>query len=180
MTEITGKRLDIGFTSAGNYLISIEIDRNDRDILKTIHEEFTSSNLPFLCRFLRPKQKRSLDANAYMWVLIQKLATKIKMSKTEIYRTYIREYGDFETLTMNPMAVKRFSETWTKNGLGWFVDIVSCDGDVAQVQAYYGSSTYSTIQMSRLIDAIVTDCKEQGIETMSNFELKRLISMWKG
>jgi hypothetical protein len=46
------------------------------------------------------------------------------------------------------------------------------------IRAYYGSSTYNTKQMSRLIDAIVEDCKEMDIETLTPRELDAMKSRW--
>ena len=46
------------------------------------------------------------------------------------------------------------------------------------VTVWYGSSVYDTKQMSRLIDAIVQDCKAAGIETMTPAELDALVSRW--
>lgn len=46
------------------------------------------------------------------------------------------------------------------------------------VTVWYGSSTYDTEQMSRLIDAVVEDCKAVGIETMTPAELDALVSRW--
>ena len=39
------------------------------------------------------REKRSLDANAYFWVLVDRLAEKLRIPKTDIYRRYIREIG---------------------------------------------------------------------------------------
>lgn len=43
-----------------------------------------------------------------------------------------------------------------------------------QLQCYYGSHTYNTKEMSRLIDGVVTRCKELDIETLPPDELKRM------
>ena len=45
---------------------------------------------------------------------------------------------------------------------------------VTHIMAYYGSSTYDSKQMSQLIDLLVTDCKEQGIETATPEEIERM------
>ena len=45
---------------------------------------------------------------------------------------------------------------------------------------YYGSSTYNTEQMSRLINLVVEDCKAQGVETMTPDEINRMLSLWGG
>ena len=43
-----------------------------------------------------------------------------------------------------------------------------------------GSSQYDTKEMSLFIDGIVSECKEQGIETMTPSELDQLKQSWKG
>ena len=44
---------------------------------------------------------------------------------------------------------------------------------------YYGSSTFDTKQMSRLIDNIVQDCKAVGIETLTPQQLDALKEGWR-
>ena len=53
------------------------------------------------------------------------------------------------------------------------------DGCV-NVILYYGSSTYDTAQMSRLIELIIQDCKALDIETATPAELSLLLERWDG
>ena len=127
------------------------------------------------------RKKRSLDANAYAWVLIDKLAEKLGRTKTDIYRQYIREIGGVsETVCVLEKAADKLMDGWAKNGIGWQSDTIpsKIDGCV-NVVLYFGSSTYDSAQMSRLIDMIVQDCKEQGIETMTPQELDALKERWQ-
>jgi hypothetical protein len=128
------------------------------------------------------RQKRSLDANAYFWLLCGKLAAKINTPRAIIYRQYIREIGDnYEIVPIREDVVDTWIKNWESRGLGWVCDIVGqskIDGYI-NVICYYGSSTYDTAQMSRLIDMVVQDCEEQGIETMTPAELARLKEDWK-
>lgn len=126
------------------------------------------------------KRKRSLDANAYCWVLMQKLAEKLNMTKEEVYREAIKTVGSYEILPIKEEAVVRFIEAWKHNGLGWVCETTKSklDGYV-NVLAYYGSSTYDTKEMSRLIDLIVEECKLQEIETMTPEQLSVLKEEWK-
>ena len=52
------------------------------------------------------------------------------------------------------------------------------DGDRLVIRAYYGSSRYNTRQMSRLIDSIVQDCKDLGIETLPPEKLAAMKEEW--
>lgn len=44
---------------------------------------------------------------------------------------------------------------------------------------YFGSSSYDTVQMSRLIDLLIEDCKAQGIETATPDEIARYKEEWR-
>ena len=128
------------------------------------------------------RKKRSLDSNAYAWVLMDKLAEKLRKPKTEIYREYIKDIGgNSETVCVLEKAAKKLCDGWSRNGLGWQTDQLpsKLDGCV-NVVLYYGSSTYDTEQMSRLIDLIVEDCKLQGIETLPPDKLALLVEEWGG
>lgn len=120
------------------------------------------------CEIKEHREKRSLDANAYCWVLLDKLADAIRSTKEEIYLQKVREIGIFRDFILEAAAVKTFRTVWERQGTGWPTEIVdySRSGDRQVVRAYYGSSQYNTKQMSRLIDSIVQDCKDLGIETL--------------
>lgn len=126
------------------------------------------------------REKRSLDANAYFWVLVDRLAEKLRVPKTEIYRRYIREIGgNNETVCVTAEAADKLRSGWEHNGLGWQTDTMSSKlPGCVRVVLYYGSSTYDTAQMSRLIDLIVQDCREQGIETLSPDKLAGMMEEW--
>lgn len=142
-------------------------------------EELKDSELRLIVKKWR--KKRSLDANAYFWVLLDKLAAALKIPKDELYRGYVRNIGgNNETICVQKKAVDRLIDGWQHNGTGWISDtseskIEGC----TNVTLYYGSSTYDTEQMSRLIDAVVQDCKAVGIETMTPQELEQMLGAWK-
>jgi hypothetical protein len=127
------------------------------------------------------KEKRSLNANAYAWVLIDKLAERLNLSPQEVYKNAIRHIGGVsETICIQNRAVEKFCEGWQKNGIGWQTEIIDSKLDGCScVVCYYGSSTYDSTQMSRLIDIIVQDCKAVGIETLTPAELERMCAEWR-
>lgn len=124
------------------------------------------------------KRKRSLSANAYAWVLMDKLASKLGCSKIDVYREQVRVYGTFQPLTMRKNALSRFQEVWSVNGIGWIVQPLDEGKDFVEVLAYPGTSTYTTAEMARFIDGLVSECREQGIETMEPGRLKSLVEEW--
>ena len=126
------------------------------------------------------RKRRSLDANAYFFVLADKLAEKLNISKVEVYRNAIREIGGVsETVCVKNEAVDKLCEAWSEKGIGWQTDTFTSKIEgCTNVILYYGSSTYDTAQMSRLISNIVQDCKDQGIETATPNEIANLLSLW--
>lgn len=126
----------------------------------------TDKPLTITVKEYRPK--RSLSQNAYLWVLLDKLAEKLNRSKEDIYKIYVKDYGVFEPLPIRNDAVEGFIAKWSKNGLGWFCEDLgeSKLNGYTKLLAYYGSSTYNSKEMTRLIDAVIQDCEDQGIPTM--------------
>lgn len=68
------------------------------------------------------KRKRSLDSNAYAWVLLGELQDKLHIKKEDIYRDLIKNIGSYEIVPIKNEAVERFRESWSKNGIGWITE----------------------------------------------------------
>ena len=142
-----------------------ELD-NDKDYVLTVKEY---------------KAKKSLSANAYFWVLCGKLAEKTHIGSTEIYKRLIKEIGGNNTLVcVQEDCVDALCSHWAAKGLGWVTETVDSKlNGCKNVFLYYGSSLYDSTQMSRLIDLIVQECKQQGIETMTPQEIAALMGAEK-
>lgn len=128
------------------------------------------------------KKKRSLDANAYFWTLCRKLAVKLNVPEKEVYRKLITEIGSYEMLAIKTDAVARFITEWEKNGIGWICQEVGesrSQKGFTWIKAYYGSSRYNTAEMARLIDSIIEECTEVGIETLTPHEIEMLKKEWR-
>ena len=128
------------------------------------------------------RKKRSLDANAYCWVLINKIADALRITPIEIYRQAIQNVGgNYEILPVKEEAAEHFKQVWQAQGLGWpCVDMGKSKIDgYRNLRAYYGSSTYSTTQMAQLIDILIQDCRALDIEVKSEEEIASIMGAWK-
>ena len=128
------------------------------------------------------RKKRSLDANAYAWVLINKIADALRITPIEIYRQAIQNVGgNYEILPVKAEAAEHFKQVWEAQGLGWpCVDMGKSKIDgYRNLRAYYGSSTYSTTQMAQLIDILLQDCKALDIEVKSPEEIASIMGAWQ-
>ena len=146
---------------------------------KTVLRAFDGlTDKPLTVQVKEFREKRSLSQNAYLWVLLDKLAAKLDQCKEDIYKEYVKDYGVFEILPIKNDAVATFMSKWGKSGLGWFCEDLGeskLDG-YTRLIAYYGSSTYNTEEMRRLIDAVVYDCQQYGIDTMPLTDIMKLVN----
>ena len=142
---------------------------------------FSADNTPYVLTIEKQKKKRSLNANAYCWTLCQKIAEKVGATKEGVYRKNIREVGSCDVLEMTEQAAARFIVRWDCNGLGWFAEpLGTSKNGYVNIIAYYGSSTYSTAEMARLIDSLIAEAKGLGLETLPPAEIERLKTAWRG
>lgn len=130
------------------------------------------------------RKKRSLDANAMLWSLINQMSSVLRIPPDEIYQGYIPDVGDnFTWHPEKPETVKQFSEGWCRGHIGRMVDDVGpCRlpdlRGYRLLKCYYGSSEYDVPTFSRLLDLVIQDCKNIGIETMSERERSLLLEEW--
>ncbi len=174
---MTGK-ISLTYSPEGEAILSFRtFDKNEA---RAIYHNLKDENVAATFKKYRPA--RSLDANAYAWVLINKLAEATGLPPKTIYRESIRDIGgSADVLCMLERSVDEFISRWESKGLGWQAEKMpsKIEGCV-NVMAYAGSSTYDTRQMSQLIDALIGDCKEFGIETLPPDKISGLLETWNG
>lgn len=127
------------------------------------------------------RKRRSKDANAYFWEFLDKLAVKLNIGKTELYRELIRDIGgNSTTVCVKEEAADALVKHWEHNGLGWVADVMNSKIDGCKnVILYTGSSEYDTAQMSRLIDRLIWECNILGIDT-TDLRTKALLEVQHG
>ena len=127
------------------------------------------------------KKKRSLNANAYAWKLINDIALAVRESPEDVYREALKNIPNIcEVLCVQDKAVDSMVRLWTRNHIGRRVEreeskIKGC----TNLYIYYGSSDFDTRQMSMLIDNLVQDAQALGIETRPEEEIKSLLEAWE-
>ncbi len=179
MFDLTGRISNIAISYAtGKPLLTLEVNE-DKSTLLNMYEELKATE-KLTIKIGKFKKKRSLDANAYCWTMISLLAERLNIPKTDIYRSAIKEIGgNSDTVCIQDKAVQSLCDGWQHNGIGWQTETMPSKIEgCTNVVLYYGSSTYDTAQMSRLINIIVEECRLQGIETKSKEELDSLLNQW--
>lgn len=130
----------------------------------------------------KERKRRSLDSNAYAWLLIGKLAAKLNVPPEEIYREYIPDIGDnFTIVPVKEDEVEQWDKKWCKNHIGRMTDDIGpCKTypGFRNVRCYDGTSDFDTAQMSRFIDLIIIDCKQEDIEVLPPETLAAMNEEW--
>ena len=123
-------------------------------------------------------EKRSLDANAYLWKLCDLIAGKIGSSKEEVYENMLRSYGTIDD-ELPPIVVHSSADiSKFQDHYLWF-DSRELDGK--KFDCYLrikGSSEMDSKEMSHLIDGVIFEAKQLGIETLPPEEIQRMNERW--
>lgn len=117
------------------------------------------------------REKRSLDANAYMWILCTKIAEVVRSSKDEVYEEMIQKYGYMSEITI---TVKSEVDMGRIQGHWKFIK-ESQDGKFKAYQMIRGTSDYDRAEMAHFIDMVVSEAKELDIETLPESEIRRMM-----
>ena len=176
MSDLTGVIHGTAISIDGKPLITFKVNEY-RDCMKMAKE---LADKEISIKITKRNKKRSMDSNAYFWILVDKLSQRLNIPKEEIYRNAIKNIGGVsEVVCVKNEAVEKLCSGWTRNGLGWQTETIKSKIDgCTNVILYYGSSTYNQKQMTSLIDNIVQDCKAVGIETLTPIELSRMLEGW--
>lgn len=173
--EFTGRAFDINQDCSTGEL-RITFTANEPNIAKSAYDSIKDYEKLDI-RVAKHRDKRSLDANAYAWVLMTKIADVLGSSKEEVYEEMLRRYGCLY-----------------EDENGHLVVTVKTTVDMSQVDGHWllarknekwcsylmikGSSDYNTKEMSRFIDGVVSEAKELRIETLTPRKLGQMKRRW--
>lgn len=158
-------------------LITVEALADPADVEQLVGKDLSFTMKPYRAR-------RSLDANAYFHVLCSRLAEALGLSMSRVKNELITSYGQPDEIDGQMVVIKtnlpvdvmleqellhcKACRTEVQNGR-----------DVIYYRVYRGTHTYNTAEMSKLIDGTISECQEQGIETIPPDELRRMMERWE-
>ncbi len=124
------------------------------------------------------RQKRSLDSNAYLWLLVNEMANVLRSSKEEVYLQMLKRYGQSSVVSVVEEATETFeksvkySERFGESNLN--------GKNFIHIKVYMGSSEFNSLQMSIFLDGIISEAESLKIPTITPAEVQRLKDNWKG
>ena len=120
------------------------------------------------------REKRGLKANAYYWELVNRLANVLRLSKEELHFLLLQRYGQSEIVSvLAEINIKPYFKYYSEAG-----ESILNGKTFKHYKVYKGSSEMNRKEMSILIDGLVSECKEQNIETKTTAEIKSLLESW--
>lgn len=135
----------------------------------------------YVCTVKAFQKKRSKDANAKLWALLSDLSEVLHIPPEEIYQGYIPDVGgNYRIIPVRPEDIPDWEKDWCKGHIGRMVDDMGpcMSKDLAgyhNLKLYRGSSEYDAATFSRLLELVMQDCRQLGIETLSEREKSLLL-----
>lgn len=170
--KLTGQIDDVAMSLTGKPKLTLVI--NEKSDLLCGYDDL--KDFEKLSIEIKPyREKRSLNANAYAWKLIGDIADIVRSSKDEVYLEMLRKYGQSELISvLSHIPIEQYVKYCDEVGES------KLNGKMFKhYRVYKGSSEFDTREMSILIDGIVGEAKELGIQTETPAELERMKSLWK-
>ena len=161
------QKLDYSFTPNGRMELRITVDKIDIS-------EIVNCEKPLEVYIDKIKEKRSLNANGYLWVLVGQIADVLRASKEEIYLNMLKQYGQSTVVSvLSEINVTGFFKHYEEFGKG------EVKGkDFTHYKVYKGSSEFDTKEMAILIDGVISEAQELGIDTRTPEEIDKMKALW--
>lgn len=169
--EVTGKFESASLTLEGGLRITFQI-ADKAKALKEVEKIKDVEELKITANPLR--KKRSLDANAYFWVLCDQIAKQLSTDKWTIYLLQLSKYGVFADMQIAKPALDMLRRQFR------YIETLQEDQERYTVRCYFGSSTYNTKEMNDLINGTISEAESLGIDTITPKEKEQMLAIWKG
>ena len=123
------------------------------------------------------RKKRSLDANGMLWACLGEIANVLRADKWDIYLQMLKRYGKYTYICVKPAVVEAVKAQWRECEVLGEMEV---NGQKAvQMLCYFGSSTYDTKEFSMLLDGVISEMREIGLQPPPTEEMKRALEQWQ-
>lgn len=165
--------------------IEIVIDSTD-DALLTDIERMMKSDVRIGLKTWR--EARSRNANAYFYVLVEKLANVLRVSKPYIHNLMLRKYGQLQQIDGRPVWVilpendevaRKVDEDESLHVRA--TNEVKKGKDGKYYRTYNllkGSHELDSREMNVLLDGVISECHDQNIPTATPEEVRQMKERW--
>lgn len=175
------KDLSIFYTDVNNAILQIKVAKKYLECLPNLDK-------PLTVEIKKKAKHRSLNSNNYVWILCQQIAEKMSingayLSKEDIYRICIKDCSNFIPMLVRDKDLPKITHAWSAKGIGWITELVGESPEkkgYTWMNFYHGSSTFTVEEMSRLIECLLDECQQLGINTETQEYVDSLLRDWGG
>ena len=171
------RHLDITQKLNGDIQLTFTVDKRYKGEIEPLNELFKDDSIKLL-KVEKKRKKRSLNANSYYWVLLNELARVLNTSDDELHTEMIKRYG---TLAVDKDGNKMIIPVESKIDFLSFYKYAVVIGkgtvngkEFTHYKCLKGSSEMDTKEFSILLDGLISECKEVGVQTLTPQELEKL------
>ena len=144
----------------GKFRLTFELEQFQPNAIDSIKDA------PLRLTVKRWKEKRSLDANAYYWLLNSKLALYYDTTPEELYELHMQRYGLLDSDDNGHISITvRADVDMSRIDGHWKLLKISSDGKWKSFIRIRGTSEYDSKEMAYFLDRIIEECREAGIPT---------------
>ncbi len=149
----------------GTFVLTLDI-KTPPDVASL--ERFLQSEKPRVASLSFERKARSVTANGALWHLIDKIADATKTDRWTVYLEMLRRYGVMIHLLSKPHAVDDVKKQFR---IAEEIGKKHVDGvEAIQLRCWVGSSNYDTKQFSRLLDGVIAESRDLGIDFLTDDE----------
>ncbi|WP_455146689.1 hypothetical protein [Stomatobaculum longum] len=141
-------------------VISFEVTADPADV-----ERYKDKELDIT--IVRHSKKRGLAANAMLWACLGEIAAAARTDNWSAYLYMLERYGKYSTVLIKVEALPDLRRVWRETRV-----VGEREDGMVEVLCFYGSSTYTTEEFSRLLDGVVSDMKELGLTPPPSREMQ--------
>lgn len=144
-------------------VISFEVTADPADV-----ERYKDKELDIT--IVRHSKKRGLAANAMLWACLGEIAAAARTDNWSAYLYMLERYGKYSTVLIKAEALPDLRRVWRETRV-----VGEREDGMVEVLCFYGSSTYTTEEFSRLLDGVVSDMKELGLTPPPSREMQAVL-----
>ena len=167
-----GKIIDYLFVRNGKGRITVDVEEDFRKKWEDLHDRDVDI---IIKRYSEP---RTLKANAYLWTLITEIGNRLRIDKEDVYVDMLKHYGQGGSVSVQEDYALRFERT---NKYTEFLGMSELNGkNWWHYRFWVGSHEYNREEFSILLDGVIQEAKQLGIEIRPKEEIDSMLDAWEG
>ena len=143
----------------GRAVLTLTVDASPADCSKTVYDIQHGVRCSVSIKpYKEPKSHEQLGA---IWGKIGEIADALYLPKEEVYEICLKRYGPSDAMRIRTSSLASIASRYR------YVDVgpTRQEDDTVFVKGYKGLSEMNTAEASRLLEGVLSECREMGLST---------------